>query len=234
MDDLSVALRRALRGFMDAQGLNPNAWAAKAKLRESTIRNFLNGTSESMTIVSYGKLARAAGVSISDLVGESRKAPRGADTVQMLSLEPGIRQIGNVEYAAIGRFDAALSAGPGSLNHEHPEPLGYQLIERQWLQGVTRAAPDHLSVVRVANDSMERTLFDGDWVLVDHTQTRFEHEGIYALQVGMGTWVKRLTLNLREQLIRVISDNDKYPMQELPEDDIRLIGRVVSLVARRL
>jgi hypothetical protein len=154
--------------------------------------------------------------------------------VEVKHLATGIHQIGKTEYAAIGRFDAALSAGPGSLNEDHPEPLGYQLIEQQWLRSVTHAAPEHLSVVRVANDSMERTLVDGDWVLVDHTQTRFEHEGIYALQVGMSTWVKRLTLNLREKLIRIISDNERYPMQELPEEEIRLIGRVVSLVARRL
>jgi phage repressor protein C with HTH and peptisase S24 domain len=231
--DIPKSLRRALRAFMDDRGLNQTAWAKKAGLSESTVRNFLNGDSDSMTIVNYAKLAAAAESSVAELVGE-KPAARGIDRQELIALSPGVRQIGNIEYASIGRFDAALSAGPGSLNEDHPEPLGYQLIEQQWLRGITRAAPEHLSVVRIANDSMERTLFDGDWVIVDHTQTRFDHEGIYALQVGMAAWVKRLTLNLREKLIRIISDNQLYPVQELPEEEVRVIGRVISLVARKL
>lgn len=142
--------------------------------------------------------------------------------------------IGSAEFTAVGRYDASFSAGAGSLLEEEPEPLGYHLIERSWLETVTRAAPEQLAVVRVDGDSMERTLFDNDWLLVDRTQTRFTRAGLYALAVGDMAWIKRLNLDLEARRIQIISDNTAYPMQRLPEEEIRLIGRVVSLVLRRI
>lgn len=138
------------------------------------------------------------------------------------------------EFAAIPRYDARLSAGHGSIIDPQAEPIGFHLIEAQWLNAITRAAPAHMAVIRVAGDSMEDTLSDGDWVLLDRTQTRAAQEGVYALQIDDTTWVKRLTLNLRDRLIRVVSDNPKYPFQDLPPDDLTVIGRVVCIVARRV
>ena len=147
---------------------------------------------------------------------------------------PGLVEVDGTEFASIPRFDASLSAGPGSIIDPQAEPVGYHLIEAQWLNAVTRAAPQHLAVIRVSGDSMEDTLSNGDWVLLDRTQTRAAEEGIYALQIDDTTWVKRLTLNVRERLIRIVSDNPKYPVQDLPPDDLTVVGRVVCIVARRV
>lgn len=150
------------------------------------------------------------------------------------SLAEEIIEIGGSEYVSVGRYDAALSAGPGSVLDPDAEPLGFHLFEAQWLRSVTRAAPAHLAVLRVDGDSMEDTLRDGDFVLVDRSQNRFGREGIYALAIGENAWVKRLSLNLRERLIRVISDNPAYPQQELDEHELFLIGRVVWIVGRKV
>lgn len=145
-----------------------------------------------------------------------------------------IVDIGGETYVAIGRFDAALSAGPGSLIDPHPEPMGYYLIQAQWLRALSLAAPDQLAVVRVDGTSMVPTLADGDWVLVDRTQRSIAREGIYAIQVLDQTWVKRLSLNLREKLIRILSDNPLVPPQEETEENLRIMGRVIALVARKV
>ena len=136
------------------------------------------------------------------------------------------------EYAAIQRYDARLSAGHGSIVDPGAEPLGLQLYEAQWLRSITNATPTDLAIVRVDGDSMYPTLNDGDWILVDRTQRRLNREGIYALQVGDACWVKRVTLNLRDKLVRVISDNPIYSAQELSEEELTCIGRVVWIVGR--
>jgi len=124
--------------------------------------------------------------------------------------------------------------GPGSLAEENPEPLGYWLIERQWLAAITRVAPDHLAIVKADGDSMQPTLLGGDWVLIDRTQTRLTREGIYAVRVGSDTWIKRISLNLREKTVRIISDNPTTPVQDVEESELSIVGKVVALVARRL
>ena len=147
---------------------------------------------------------------------------------------PQLVELSDTEYAAIGRFDADLSAGPGSLLEADPEPMGFHLLESQWLRTVSRADPEKLAVVRVAGDSMESTLHDGDWVLVDLTKKRASREGIYALRVGADLWVKRITLDLANKRVLILSDNKHYPVQALDGGELEIIGRVVWIVARRV
>lgn len=137
------------------------------------------------------------------------------------------------QIAGVYRYDARLSAGPGSLVNGD-EPLGKMPFEAQWLRSITTASTDFLAVVMVDGDSMEATLSDRDLVLIDRSQNRLGREGIYAIRVGDFCWIKRLSLNLRDRLIRIISDNPLYPSQELPEDEVDIIGRAVCIVARRL
>jgi len=148
-------------------------------------------------------------------------------------LSAGVVDIAKTAFASIGRYDASLSAGPGSIIDPHAEPLGYQLVEMSWLQTLTKAKPHELALLRVDGDSMSPTLEHSDWVLIDRTQTRISREGIYALAVGDDAWIKRITLDLAEKKVRIISDNTKYPPQLLSEEDLRLIGRYVALVWRR-
>lgn len=154
------------------------------------------------------------------------------DSVEYFELPSTNFSIGDV--VSVPRFDASLSAGPGAINDPHAEPLGHTPFDLQWLRTVTTASPEHLAVVRISGDSMEPTLHDGDWVLIDRTQRRASLEGFYAFQVGEDTWIKRLTVNLRDRLIRVVSDNSIYPIQDLPEEDIHIIGRAVCVVLRKL
>ena len=81
---------------------------------------------------------------------------------------------------------------------------------------------------------MEPTLSKGDWILIDRTQRRIDREGVYAIQVGDAAWVKRISLNLRDKVVQVISDNKVYPMQELAEEDLSIIGRAIWVVGRRI
>lgn len=148
--------------------------------------------------------------------------------------ESTLSLMANNEFLPIGRYDTAFSMGPGALVEEHPEPLGYWLIETQWLANITRAAPDSLAIVKASGDSMTPTLLPNDWVLVDRTQTRISREGIYAIRVGDDVWIKRISLNLRDKTVRVISDNPTTPVQEVEESDLAVIGRVISLVARQM
>jgi phage repressor protein C with HTH and peptisase S24 domain len=148
-------------------------------------------------------------------------------------MNAGTLEIAGTPFTSIARYDARVSAGPGSIIDPHAEPLGYQLVESSWLQSITVAKAEFLALLRVGGDSMEDTLFDGDWVLIDRTQRRVSREGIYALGVGEDAWIKRLTLDLAAKKVRMISDNAKYPPQLLREEDLRVIGRYLALVWRK-
>lgn len=179
------------------------------------------------------RLSTALGCRPTELLPENMA---GEVEIQLASAPDLPRQLPSVldDFMQIPRYDAAVSAGPGSIVDPNAEPLGHYYFEAQWLAALTRAAGDQLAVIRVDGDSMEPTLFNGDWVLIDRTQRRINREGVYAIQVGDIAWIKRISLNLRDKLVQVISDNDRYPMQELAEEDLSVIGRAIWIVGRRV
>lgn len=183
------------------------------------------------------RIAQALHCSPTDLLDCSPEQVSGAtdlprDNIQSGLGTPPVPAID--DFARIPRYDAAASAGPGSIVDPNAEVLGYYLFERQWLDAITRACSESLAVIRVAGDSMETTLADGDWILIDRSQRRLNHEGVYAIQVGDMVWIKRITINLKSQLVQVISDNPHYPLQELPEESLSVIGRAVWIVGRKV
>jgi phage repressor protein C with HTH and peptisase S24 domain len=227
-------------------GKTPRGLSLEAGLKPNYVRDILIGQSRNPAPEKLAKIAAVLGCTLDDLVGNAKGPLAGERSTAVAApisdhlaaynggLQPGVIEIGRAEFVSIGRFDASFSAGPGSLIDPQAEPLDFHLVSMHWLRALTTAAPEQLAIVKVSNDSMTPTLNDGDWVLIDRAQRRASREGIYALRVFDDSWIKRISLNFRDRLVQVISDNPLYPMKELPEDEIDLIGRVISLVSRRM
>lgn len=218
-------------GFASVEELAAEAGASPPALRKAGQRNSLSKDLAKSLSDRFGLPIGwlMTGENGLKLGSELEKATRG----KMTPAPDSIRVDGQ-EFVPIRRYDAALSAGPGSINDPSAEPIGYHLVESQWVRTLTSAIADNLAVLRVDGDSMEPTLDDGDWVLIDRTQTRINRPGVYAIQVGDTAWVKRITLNLRDRLVQVISDNSVYPIQELNEEELSVIGRVIWIVGRKI
>lgn len=64
-------VRAALRQFIEDKGLSVNGWTKKSKMPESTLRNFLAGETNSLTLRSLTKLAQGADVQLAELLLQS-------------------------------------------------------------------------------------------------------------------------------------------------------------------
>ena len=127
------------------------------------------------------------------------------------------------EWVDVPRLPLGASAGPGLLPGEEL-PIGAFRFSSRWLreQGLD---PAQLSAIRVAGDSMEATLRDGDEILVDRTP-RGLRDGIHVVRSGDALMVKRLDL-ARTGVVALVSDNPAYRTIELRPDEVEVIGRVV-------
>ena len=223
-------LRAYYQAVLDTR-LSAIAWAKRAGKAPSNISRFLREADASMpkpdTLRSFVATAPRS-VTVPPAVRRMM-----GDTTEPLE-RPGTVDIGGTDYIAVGWYDAALSAGPGSLLDTAPNPLGFHIFEARWLRQATAAPPGKLAVLGVTGDSMHPTLHDGDAVLLDRTKKRPSTDGIYALRIGDDLSVKRLTPDLAARKILVLSDNPLYPPQTLDPDDLQVIGKVIWLVARRL
>ena len=141
------------------------------------------------------------------------------------------------EVTASGRYIALplhnnvrAAAGHGSVvgNEEADDSL---MFREDWIYRDLRMQPKDLVLIRVSGESMRPTLNNGDVILVNHSLTRPDKEGIYIMRMGDMLLVKRLQA-LPDGQIRVTSDNPVYEpwtldTSKMAEGDVAIIGRVV-------
>jgi Peptidase S24-like len=127
------------------------------------------------------------------------------------------------DWADVPRLALGASAGAGAVAAEELA-IGALRFSQWWLreQGLE---PAMLSAIRVAGDSMEATLRDGDEILVDRT-LRPLRDGIHVVRTGDALLVKRLDTG-RPGVVALLSDNPAYRTIELPPEEVQVIGRVV-------
>jgi len=64
-------VRASMKAFMAARGLKVSPWCRKARVRESSLRGFLSGRSETVDLSTLQALAAAEGVGVAALIGEA-------------------------------------------------------------------------------------------------------------------------------------------------------------------
>ena len=195
--------------------------ADAAGVSSSTLMRWISGESTPV-FQQLGRLVAAAGYSLDWVYngqGPMKAGYSGGD-----SLTPSLA--GMEDYAFVPLYDAQCSAGDGSWN-ENSRVLTHLSFTRYSLrkQGLT---PDHLSAIRIDGDSMEPVLNSGDTVLIDHTRTAIEGEGIYVLRFEDHLYAKRLQRNFDGVVI--ISANKEYAPVTVPSDrldELQVVGRAV-------
>ena len=95
------------------------------------------------------------------------------------------------------------------------------------LKEIASAPPSALSIIRVAGDSMEPNLSDGDEIMVDTSDAQARlRAGIYVIRLDGALAVKRLAPG--GDGIAVLSDNPAFPtIPDCAPERLSLIGRVV-------
>ncbi|MBL1267618.1 MAG: helix-turn-helix transcriptional regulator [Halomonas sp.] len=194
--------------------------AKMAGVALSTFHRWLAGDSIP-ALDSIARLAQGAGVSLDWVAtGEGPKELGHSPSI------PNTEVVGMEDYAFVPLYDAQCSAGAGAWN-ENCRVLTHISFTRYSLrkQGLT---PDHLSAIRIDGDSMEPVLHSGDTVLIDHTRTTIEGEGIYILRLDGHLYAKRLQRNFDG--VSVISANSAYDKVTVPRDrlhELEIVGRAV-------
>jgi len=214
-----------IRHWREKRGLSRRELAEKANSSEPQIVKLERGERR-LSQEWMVRLANALECSPADLIAQRGEAAITKKPKERPAAFEMIEHQGD-EYLLLPKFDVRVSAGPGAINGEHEEPLGYQPFEHQWLRSITQAPPNSLAIVRVDGDSMWETLHNGDHVLIDRGKSSVGRDGIYVLSNGEDLLVKRLQVNLQTHQIAVISDNPRYPAYEVAPDSVHVVGRVI-------
>ena len=135
--------------------------------------------------------------------GEEGPTPESADVLHMLFAQ-----------------HVRAAAGPGEAVFEEAADFGIT-IKRPVLPGWIR--PSGLICIRATGDSMEPTLYEGDLIILDRSQTEPVAKEMFVVRDGDGLVIKRLKRVGRGW--RLVSDNPAYSARKVGKED-RIIGRV--------
>ncbi|WP_456391166.1 S24 family peptidase [Profundibacter sp.] len=144
-------------------------------------------------------------------------------------------RIGEQVYSTIKVYDIDASAGLGTVPVS--EAVADQIaFTRAWL--IRHGIPADMSgLVRVRGDSMEPTIPDGSYVLVQFNIDQSNLKpGIYIIRLDDAIVIKRLQLSPKKEdnWISLISDNPSYPPTVInnPDDtSFVAIARVRTVIS---
>jgi phage repressor protein C with HTH and peptisase S24 domain len=152
---------------------------------------------------------------------EAAKAKRQAksDAPDMLP------DVANFERIPV--IDIRTSSGRGAIG-DGERTVGFWMFSTDWLRAVTPAPFSQLVVVQVSGDSMEPTLHNGDYALIDSSQLNPRREGIYVLRIDDTLMIKRVTVHPATKRVTLGTDNARYQTYEdLDAGNVEALGRVI-------
>lgn len=131
----------------------------------------------------------------------------------------------NQNSVSIEMIDAAACCGDG-IEALSENVVGFWQMPKSEFQTITFANPDVIKMLRVFGDSMEPTLKDGDWVLVDTSRNYIDSDGIFLIRLSTGLAVKRIQGTLGSDVV-ICSDNPKYRPITAAAREVFIIGKVI-------
>lgn len=120
-----------------------------------------------------------------------------------------------------------VSAGRGYINFESPS----------YFMPITKGNFSKKSFfVEITGDSMNPTLEDGEFALVDPENTEYIKNKIYVVTYNDEAYIKRLEFKEKLKIISLKSDNPEYDDIDISEDMqeyFRINGRVVEVISKK-
>ncbi|WP_304616944.1 S24 family peptidase [Paracoccus sp. (in: a-proteobacteria)] len=214
MSRVDETFAETVRTRLAELGTSPFAVETKHNLPTDALRNVLRRSKAGPTLNRVGEICEALGLEL--YIGPPRASAggKGAD-------------VDGMEFAAVPRFTAQLSAGPGA-DHDGDMSVGAIAFRRDWLarEGIS---PSSAMVLPVKGDSMAPTLCDGDLVMIDRRKVTPTGRKIYAL-IGPDGEARVKRIERLPTALLLHSDNDGFPTELVAPSDadrIRILGQVV-------
>lgn len=135
-----------------------------------------------------------------------------------------------LDLVAVQEID--LAYGLGGAFTDSPIEIQNLHFPRVWIEAITSTPSSMLTIARGRGDSMQPTIQDGDMVMIDRSQrTIREQDAIWALTIGELGMIKRIRAG--GERVKILSDNDRVPPDEVHHEEINIVGRVI-FIGRRI
>ncbi len=141
-----------------------------------------------------------------------KRAPKASDNIREPAADYPVR------FAFVPDVRAAAGSGAEVFEEATQGTVEFMRSELPWW-----AKPESLNCIQAVGDSMEPTVQEGNWVVLDLARTEPMHDQLFVIRTYNGLIVKRL--RRAGDGWEFVSDNPAYPPR-VPGDSDELIGQV--------
>ncbi|HAV44359.1 MAG TPA: hypothetical protein DCX44_03510 [Halomonas sp.] len=218
-----VSLGERLREERERLGMSQTQFGDLAQVTKKT--QMLYEGDQRSPKADYLTAIASQGVDVQYVLTGNRSVPE-SQPLGLPVTEPG------PELSPVLMYDIEAAAGAGrSFEGEPVKTILHFPSSELAEQGLD---PAQVVGIKVRGDSMDGTLADGDWVLVDRSNRDPKQEGVFLLLVSGERRIKRVQ-RLAGGALYLISDNDHYqPEMIKPQDmhDVEILGRCEIRIGR--
>lgn len=197
-------LGNRLKSAREGLGMSQLNFAEKLNITDKTLRNYEKGNNITVDIVK--KISEITNIDFDFLLN--------GNNITVL----------NDNNYNIDLLNVRAGAGEGIYNYVI-ETVDTISLDKSFFR--TPINTNKIKGIQVDGDSMEPTLRDGDYVLIDEN-INFGTNGIYAIQYGGQILIKRLQFKM-DGTILIISDNDKYDKEVFNPKENQLPFQVLGI-----
>lgn len=235
MSNPATLVAKNLEWLIAQRKTNPYELQRATGVPQPTIHRILTGESSDPRTRTLQPLADHFGVSVADLRERDLATPGGP----LEGLNPGFFM--RVEAAAPGdprltiipKVRLRLTAGISGFEVE-PEPFDgtTAAVPTEWIErnGYDRSK---LIAIIVRGESMEKTLYEGDQVVVNTADHRLVDGEIYAINYEGEPVIKRLTRDAGQWWLTSDNSDQRRYYRRVCDESVKVIGRVVRRESER-
>ena len=213
-----------LRKKREELGYSTNQLLIKTDIDKSDISRIENGKKRKLNPIYLKKLAKALNIDIIELfkmVGYLDEDIKIHTKKESFEIKKLIREV--VYIPVYGK----ASAGNGYLNLEQ-EIYKIPILDEDF--------PDDCFFVNIEGDSMEPTIIEGEFALVDPNDIEYQKNKIYVVTYNDESFIKRIVVDEQTGIIILKSDNSKYDdilINLENQEYLKINGKVIKIVSSR-
>lgn len=213
-----------LKNRREELGYSTNQMLIKTEIDKSDISRIENGKKRKLNPIYLKKLAKALKLDVIELfkmVGFLDEDIEIHTKKESFELKNVIKKI--VYLPVYGK----ASAGNGYLNLEQ-EIYKMPILDEDF--------PDGCFFVKIDGNSMEPTIIEGEFALVDPNDIEYQKNKIYVVTYDDESFIKRIVIDERTGIVILKSDNTKYDdilIDIEKQEYLKINGKVIKIVSSR-
>lgn len=224
-------MAKRVRARANERGATPAVLSRFLSVPTSTMDNYWKGK-RPWPVELLSPLAELLGFDPGELLTGKKPTPTlGAGAMEDLRRSLAASDKLNMKAELVDLAEVDLAYGLGGSYADGELEVTTHRFPQALLQKLTRTPAGEVTLASGRGDSMEPTIHDGDWLMIDRSQRSVrEQDALWALTVGEIAMVKRLRV-FGERVI-LLSDNDRVPAAEYHHEEVNIVGRVFFIGRR--